>query len=242
MKSLSNGKRKFIFGSLEYHYDLVMQERKTLSLIVTPDLQICLKCPREANAERIESFLRKKWFWLEKQLSYFRKYQRKIYQKEYVSGEGFLYLGKQYKLVVKKSNHGKVSLTKGLLMVYTPKNVQKGRYTKRLLDAWYKEKAERILSDRYECMKLSFNYKKAPALYIREMHKRWGSFLGSSRIILNPKLIHTPKECIEYVIAHELCHMKYKKHNKQFYAYLNNMYPKWEKVKDKLEAFGVQSA
>lgn len=67
-----------------------------------------------------------------------------------------------------------------------------------------------------------------------------GSFLNKEHIALNPKLIHTPKECIDYVIVHELCHMKYKDHSKKFWNFLDEKYPKWQKVKDKLEMkFGM---
>ncbi len=240
MKSSPSRKKEFIFGSYVYHYDLVMQDRKSLSLTVTPDLQICVKCPHKADEDRLETFLKRKWFWLEKQLSFFRKYQRKTYQKEYISGEGFLYLGKQYKLLVKRASEDKVSMTKGLLVVYTTKSVQDGKHTKRLIDAWYREKTERIFTDRFDEMKFKFDYKKMPELAIREMQKRWGSFLENGKVVLNPKLIHTSKDCIDYVIVHELCHVKYKNHNKLFYTFLKKKYPKWEKVKEKLETIGIQ--
>ena len=70
--------KEFIFGTFVYEYQLIKQDRKTLSLTVTPDLRIVLKCPVQTDNERIETFLQKKWFWLEKQLSFFKKYQRKI--------------------------------------------------------------------------------------------------------------------------------------------------------------------
>lgn len=232
--------KEFIFGTFVYEYQLIKQDRKTLSLTVTPDLRIIVKCPTGTDAERIENFLQKKWFWLEKQLSFFKKYQRKIYEKEYVSGEGYLYLGKQYKLMVKRSSEDKVSMTKGLLMVYTSKGVQDGRHTKKLLDKWYEDKVERVFHERFELMQVKFDYKKMPPLMIREMKKRWGSFLNNDTVILNPKLIHTSRECIDYVIVHELCHMKYRNHNKLFYKFLKKKFPKWEKVKDKLETIGVQ--
>lgn len=238
----SSAKKEFVFGSFVYHYDLVMQDRLTLSLTVKPDLGITLKAPHGAEDERVETFLKKKWFWLEKQLSFFKKYQRRMYQKEYVSGEGYLYLGKQYKLMVKRSSEDRVSMTKGLLMVYTSKGVQDGRHTKKLLDKWYEEKVERVFNERYELMQAKFDYKKMPPLVIREMKKRWGSFLDNDTVILNPKLIHTSRECIDYVIVHELCHMKYRSHNKLFYKFLKKKFPKWEKVKDKLETIGVQTS
>lgn len=76
-----------------------------MSLTVTPELEIYVKCPHKIDAERINVFLKRKWFWLEKQLLFFSKYKRKKYKREYISGESFHYLGRQYKLVVK--NHQK---------------------------------------------------------------------------------------------------------------------------------------
>ena len=71
------------------------------------------------------------------------------------------------------------------------------------------------------------------------MKKRWGSFLNKNKILLNPKLIHVSKECIDYVIVHELCHLAHKNHDKKFFDLLNKKYPKWERVKEKLEMSGV---
>lgn len=200
-----------------------------------------MKSPHKASDERIELFMQRKWFWLEKQLSFFRKYQRKIYQKEYLSGEGFLYLGRQYKLLVKRSGEDRVLMTKGLLMVYTTKGVQEGKHTKRLIDQWYENRMQRVFSERYKEVLSRFEYKKTPRLLIREMQKRWGSYLDGDTIVLNPRLIHVSKECVDYVIAHELCHMRYKNHGKTFYKFLGKQFPKWEKVKDKLEITGIQS-
>ena len=229
--------KEFIFGTFIYEYQLIKQNRKTLSLTVTPDLRIILKCPAQIENERIENFLQKKWFWLEKQLSFFKKYQRKIYEKEYISGEGYLYLGRQYKLIVKRGKEDQVSLTRGLLTVYTTKEVANGHHNKKLIDSWFEIKTELIFQDRFKEMLNRFEYKNIPVLTIREMKKRWGSFLNKEKIFLNPKLIHTSKDCIDYVIVHELCHLKYKNHNINFYKLLKEKCPNWEKTKDKLEMY-----
>ena len=71
------------------------------------------------------------------------------------------------------------------------------------------------------------------------MKRRWGSFLNQDKVFLNPKLIHTSKDCIDYVIVHELCHMKYKDHDKRFYNLLTHKYPKWQKTKERLEMAGI---
>ena len=230
--------KKFVFGSYIYEYTLIKQERKTLSLVVTPNLGIFLKCPLQADHKRIEKFLQRKWLWLEKQLSFFKKYQRKRYIREYMSGEAFLYLGRQYMLMVKNNQEDRVSLTRGKLMVYTTRETSNGNRNKKLIEHWLSERMPLVFQDCFNDALSRFDYDQIPVLLIRDMKRRWGSFLKNNRIVLNPKLMHAPKACILYVITHELCHMKYKNHDNRFWKHLNDKYPRWEKVKDRLEALG----
>jgi predicted metal-dependent hydrolase len=230
----------FIYGNYSYNYELVKQDRKSLALTVKPDMGIILKCPLEAEDERIEKFLKRKWSWMNKQLKFFEKVQRKKYEPECISGESFFYLGRQYKLMVKRAEEDSVKLLRGILQVTTTQPVKDGNYTKKLLDIWYKGKYQIIFDERFLEMQKRFEYKSMPILKVRVMSKRWGSFLNKEQIALNPKLIHSSKECIDYVIVHELCHMKYKDHSKKFWEFLDEKYPKWQKVKDKLEMkFGM---
>lgn len=235
MKSSSTTTHKFTYGTYSYDYELERQERKTLSLTVNPDKSIVLKCPNEASDDKVEAFLTRKWGWLEKQLNFFKKANGKSSIKEYVSGESFYYLGRQYKMAVKKAKGDKVALTKGKLLVSTSKSVSDGDNNKKLLNTWFDEKRAKVFSDRFTEMKKLFDFKVMPELGIRKMKARWGSFLSKEKIFLNPKLIHTSKDCIDYVIVHELCHMRYKNHDKKFYSFLDEKYPGWKKVKEKLE-------
>ncbi len=239
MKSSLKRKQVFTFGSYIYHYDLVLEDRKSLSLTVMPDLQIMLKCPLNADKERIDIFLHRKWFWLEKQLNFFRKYQRKKYKREFISGEGYLYLGKQYKLEVIRGDKDEVLMKKGKFFVSTTRNLKNGAHTKKLLDAWYQAKTENIFRERYTEITSLFEYKQLPVLRIKKMEKRWGSYLQSRTVVLNPDLIFSSKDCIDYVITHELCHARYKKHDKRFYSLLDEKMPRWQEIKDKLEIIGA---
>jgi len=228
-------KQIFIYGNYSYEYFLVKQSRKTISLTVQPSFKIILKCPVEYKDEKIQKFLKNKWHWLEKQIKYFKKYQRKILIKEYISGESFLYLGRQYKLVVEKGKEDKVKLKYGRLLLSTTKNITNKKHNKKILQSWYSERIVKIFKDEYKKVLKTFNYDFEPKLITRKMSKRWGSFLGNKKIILNPKLIQASKECIDYVITHEFCHMIYKKHNAKFYKALKNKIPNWEEIKEKLE-------
>ena len=141
--------KKFVFGSYVYEYTLVREKRKSLSLTVTPDSHLIVKSPHDITDERIETFLRRKWLWLEKQLAYFKKFRRKTYVREYISGESYLYVGRQYKLLVEKSSTNQVLLSKGLLRVYTTHPISNTPHTKKLLNAWYAQKATDFFSERY---------------------------------------------------------------------------------------------
>lgn len=225
----------FRYGRYKYEYELTRQSRKTLSLTVRPDMSILLKAPVEAEILRINAFLKRKWIWLEKQLRFFKKYERKIYKKEYLSGESFLYLGRQYTLKVVNGSKNSVVLRRGIFKVISTKKSSNKAHNQKALGRWYEKRIEIVFNKIYRSALKKFNYDFIPDVVVRNMAKRWGSYVNHKKIIINPRLIQAPTECIDYVICHELCHMRYKNHSKDFFNYLSSVYPGWEKVKEKLE-------
>lgn len=225
----------FKYGKYSYEYYLVFQERKTIALTVQPSLNIILKCPIGYDVDKIDKFLKRKWLWLEKQVQYFKKYKKKVAQKEYVSGESFLYLGRQYKLLVKSGGTPQVKLEKGRLTLFTTESSQDRNLNKKLLENWFDQQMKSVFSSRLKEVREKFNYDFTPDIITRKMTKRWGSYLSNKKIILNPLLIRASKDCIDYVITHELCHMKHKNHNKNFFKLQESVVPNWKEVKEKLE-------
>ena len=138
----------FVYGNYSYNYQLVKQDRKSLALTVKPDLGIVLKCPDDVEDERIEKFLKRKWSWMNKQLKFFEKVERKKHEPEYISGESFFYLGRQYKLLVKRAKNDSVRLQRGVLVVESSRSVKDGKYTKLILNTWFKKRCEIIFHER----------------------------------------------------------------------------------------------
>lgn len=68
---------------------------------------------------------------------------------------------------------------------------------------------------------------------------QWGSCSPNGRITLNPHLVKTPRECIDYVILHELCHIAEHNHSERFYRLLKQVMPHWEKVKACLDGMAA---
>jgi predicted metal-dependent hydrolase len=225
----------FLYGDYSYQYYLVQQDRRTVSLTVQPSLNIILKCPHSYSPLHIEKFLKRKWHWMEKQLRDLRRFQRKHLPKEFISGEACLYLGRQYKLVVASARTDAVRIEKGRIRIETTQKVDNVKHNKKMIESWYEDRAETVFQERYKLIIKKFDYDFIPVLAIRQMEKRWGSFLVKKKILLNPELIKASKECIDYVITHELCHMKYQNHGAAYYRFLSSKCPNWEELKERLE-------
>lgn len=228
-------KLKFIYGKYSYEYILILEKRKSLSLAIYPDMKIVLKSPNNLDVDAAEKFLKKKWLWMEKQLQFFAQFQGKRVKKSYVSGESFLYLGRQYKLVVEKSNQNSVSLQKGRLVLSTTGELRDNVRNKKLINKWYHDRTEVIFKERFNEILKNFKYELEFKLVIRKMNKRWGSYAKNKTVSLNPLLINASKKCIDYVITHELCHVENNKHDKKFFQLLTRKFPNWQKVKEELE-------
>jgi predicted metal-dependent hydrolase len=108
-----------------------------------------------------------------------------------------------------------------------------------LLDGWYREHARRVFDLRLAgCLEAAapLGLAEPPRVVVRRMAKRWGSCTRAGDVILNLDLIKAPVHCIDYVIIHELCHVKAHNHGKEFYRLLGRCLPDWEVRKKRLEA------
>ena len=101
---------------------------------------------------------------------------------------------------------------------------------------WYRERAARVFVRRFRevVRRASWLGRQDPVLRIREMTTRWGSRGPAGAITLNVDLVKAPVTCIDYVIAHELCHGIEMRHSKRFYDLLRRAVPEWERAKDRL--------
>jgi predicted metal-dependent hydrolase len=227
--------KRFTYENIAFDYHLILEKRKTIAVTVYPNQSVVVKAPSKAGTRRIDDFLQRKYRWIRKQQRYFSTFKPKA-PKQYVSGETFRYLGRSYKLLVRKaSTEPRVSLQHGTLTVYShaPQN---RLITKKLLEAWYREKAKRVFGERLEACFSLFDYEEMPGLTYRPLKSRWGSYSRKThRIMLNLDLIQASKTHIDYVIIHELCHMTHHNHGKAFYALQQSKLPGWEKLKTELE-------
>ena len=107
---------------------------------------------------------------------------------------------------------------------------------KSLIDKWYKDKFISISRERLEAFICKASWvKNSSSIKLMTMKKQWGSCSNKGNLILNPNLVKVPKECIDYVILHELCHIAEYNHSKRFWRLLTQVMPNWKEVKAKLD-------
>jgi zinc metalloprotease len=217
------------------HYELFYTNRKTLGIKVYPDTSVKVFAPIDTDLPIIEQLLKAKRKWIEKQQRSFQTYLPATPPRQYIGGESFLYLGKQYMLKIEPSTAEEVKLYQGRLVVKTLN--PDATHIKKLLQQWYIARAtilfNKLFEEQFYLFK-RFGLEK-PILQIKKMEKRWGSCTPQQKIILTPELIKAPVVCINYVILHELCHLVHHNHSKAFYRLLENFMPDWQKYKQLLE-------
>ena len=227
---------KIHYGTASFAYDVLHVPRKTMEIAVHPDNRVVIKAPVGSSLEEIEERLRYRARWVLRQINYFRQFEPRMPKRHYISGETHLYLGRQYRLKVLKANANKVSLTRGRLLVEIA-GPRKPERVAGLMEDWYRMKAREHFPISLERCGYGFirNGYELPSIHIKKMRTRWGSLSQSGTLTLNLSLIRAPRDCIEYVITHELCHIRHDDHSPAFYKFLEKLMPDWEKRKRKLE-------
>ena len=223
------------YGKTEIDYELLRCHRKSLEIAVHPDESVVVKAPSNSTLEAIEEKIKKRARWIKRQIAYFKQFDPRTPDRKYVGGESHLYLGRKYRLKIGISDKDKMLLKNGYFYIETTSD--QPDQIKKLMDSWYRRRAKIYLSKVFDdCWE---DFKKGdlnkPDLKLQKMDKRWGSLSGKGQLTLNANLIQTPKECIEYVIIHELCHLIHHNHGTGFYKLLDRTIPDWIKRKHKLE-------
>lgn len=214
--------------------EIVRKNIKNINLKVKPEGKVVITVPSETTDEYIELVLNKRKPWIDEQLNFFKKNHIVEKEKSYISGDSIKYLGRNYRLKLHFSKREEVVFNRGYVNMYTV-FIDDSLYKKKLLDNWYRSKAKEIFNEYIEKY-LKVIKEPLNKVNIRYMKTRWGSCnFSKKKINLNLNLIKKSKIGIEYVIFHELVHLKYPNHSKDFYNYLLTHMPDYKWRKDKLE-------
>jgi len=225
------------YGNQRIQVLLGFENRRRLSVSVHPDGSVTALAPADIPLAQVASRLKRKRSWVARQLHYFTAFHPLPVEKHFLAGETHLYLGRQYRLRMRSSAEVNVKLIGRHLDVFLP-SPQDPQSVRLALDSWYRKHAAPIYRDRMErFLDDSAHLRRLnPQLRIRQMRCRWGSCSRTGTITLSLELIKAPLHCIEYVIMHELCHMRIHDHSPAFFRLLSRYMPDWERRKAHLDA------
>ena len=204
------------------------ERRKTLGLTVDRGGELVVHAPAVVAADALASWINKKLLWVHRKLTLKEEAAPKMRAPEYVSGEAFCYLGRRFRLkVVEKQEHPlQFDGTRFILR-------RDARPAEEHFRRWYLETGTEWLRRRVE--RLSRHTASKPdSIEVRELGFRWGSCGNDSALFFNWKALQLPVRLIDYVVMHELVHLREGHHGPAFWAALGRAMPDWEKRKDAL--------
>lgn len=225
------------YGRHTIAFTVERRERRTLEIAVEADATVVVAAPRDAPMEAIAEKVGKRAAWVQRQQRFFSQYLPRTPERQFVTGETHLYLGRQYRLKVIPYTQASVKLTRGFIVVQS-REPERAERTRELVERWYRERAHAKFAERLEASLTRFpepELFRPRGLIVRRMRQRWGSLSPSLRLLLNRRLIEAPVDGIDYVITHELCHIAEPCHGAGFYALLDRVLPDWPRRKERLE-------
>lgn len=217
---------------------VTFRKRNRLSISVHPDGTVTALAPEGRSLDDVLTRLNRRRSWIAKQRRYFETYQPLPVEKRYVPGETHLYLGRQYRLRVHQSDDTSVRLMGRFFEVSVP-TPQQPRPIAEAMKKWYQTHAETIFQDRLRrCVQNAtpLRFGLDVRLRVKPMKLRWGSCSKAGMITLNTDLVKMPLHCIDYVIVHELCHLRIHDHSPAFFKMLGQCMPDWQQRKERLES------
>ncbi len=242
----------FTYGNDTIHYNVIRKTKpaenakktaRKVIIKVHPDQRVVATVPHDASNDAIQDAMHKRARWIWQSIDEFAKQKDTVLPKRYVSGETQFYLGKRYVLkIINDAEQGSnVKLSRGKLNVTIKPEVSKDIddrlvKIKPLIDKWYQHKAKAIFHERLAVLLPKATWVTGiPSFRVMAMKKQWGSCSIKGNLMLNPHLVKAPKECIDYVILHELCHISEHNHSERFWRLLTQVMPNWKEVKAKLD-------
>ena len=227
------------FGKRQIKYELERKEVKNINLRIRSDCSVYVSANQNIELETIGTFLISKSAYILAALDKYAELAKyTIEEHSYLTGECYRYLGRELRLKVEQGRNSVI--TDGVYLYLTTQDTANAILKENLITKWYdaqcRELFPKLIEDMFPIFR-KYNV-SLPKLILRDMTSRWGSCQAKrGTITLNKRLIETPRECIEYVIVHELTHFLQSDHSRKFYDLINAFMPDWKERKATLEKY-----
>ena len=222
--------RSIILDGREIRYDFQRKRVKNINLRIKPDMSIYVSAPARTSLAEVESFMRLKRDFILGALDKFAARGVLPEPPQYENGDILRLLGRDYPLIVAESGRNSVSFDGNGMMLFV-KDTADLELKRKTLDKWLKIQCREVIEE--SCGRiypaLEARGVKFPEIRIRTMKSKWGSCMPQKGVLtFNTNLIAAPRECVDYVVAHEFNHFLHPDHSAAFYADLAKLMPEWK--------------
>lgn len=230
---------RFAYGDEVIDFSLRHQTSRLtrrVAIHVEPDGRVLVDAPGSVTLADVVAAVKKRARWISEHVAAAKTRLTHVLPRTYLSGESLLYLGRRYRLKVIVTDGAKAEARmRGAFITVT---VAKHHLPtiRAALDDWYRERARDVFSQRLRVIVDPLKWvHELPPTRLQFMSRQWGSCSPTGRLTLNPWLVRAPREAIDYVLLHEVCHLKHHNHSSAFYLTLDRHMPEWRKIKKHLD-------
>lgn len=217
----------------QLHYQLERRQRRTVGLKITAD-GLVIHAPKRISQSHLESLITLKADWISKKLNALKA--NKIPALQWQHGEQLLLLGQQITLAIQHDSRSRaVEHTPGYLRLAMPNHLEPTPVARKVLQ-WYKKQAIADFSRRLEIFSAKLGV-PTPTMFLSNARSRWGSCNSKKEVRLNWRLLQAPPHIINYVICHELAHLKEMNHSARFWAVVASIYPDYKTAEKELKVW-----
>jgi hypothetical protein len=214
--------------------DVLQKDIKNIHLSVYPPTgRVRISAPTRMDLDTIRVFAISKLSWIKKQQTKLRTQEREA-PREYLNRESHYFNGKRYLLkVIEQSAVPRVELKHSIIELHVRPQTNKEKM-KSILDEWYRSQLKTSLPALIGKWEKKMNV-KVNKFGIKKMKTKWGTCIREAkRIWLNLELAKKPRECLEYIVVHEMVHLLERNHNERFISLMDKFMPKWKFYKEEL--------
>lgn len=205
---------------------LIRTNRKTMVIVIENDASVTVRVPKRVSKKEIFDFVKSKRDWIDEKQKEASVKARQARAKRFVEDENFLYLGKSYPLVITDETSYALRFSKGNFILHTKCQHD----AKNIFIKWYRRIALKFLTQRIEFYSniMSIRYK---TIKINNAQSRWGSCGLKGTINFTWRLIMAPPDIVDYVVVHELAHLRELNHSQRFWNIVKTIYPDFMKAR-----------
>lgn len=225
----------------DIQYKIIYSARRTLAISILPDATVIVRAPYRTSEKTITKLVDAKASWIVKHTEKFKNNIQRKPERFFTDGEKHLYRGLESALRVQKTSKPYCRFVDHTIEIGIA-CPEEARAVKHILYQGYRLEANRIFPETLRRIlqeKESYGF-RVSELKIRTMKSRWGSCSSRGVITLNTELIRLPEVYLEYVIMHELCHLKHHNHGTRFYELLSELSPGWQELRKELKRISLR--